>query len=157
MDINATLIGQIITFSLFVWFTMKFVWPPIMKAMQERQKRIADGLAAAEQGQRDLELAQHKSDVMLQDAKLEASRLIDTANQRSLHIVEEAKEKARQEGQRIIANAQVDIEQQSKAAQRDLQRHVAEIAFKMAEKIVQQSLDSATQQHILDNITLDEG
>lgn len=152
MSINLTLLGQMLTFAIFVAFTMKYVWPPITKAMQEREKRIADGLAAADRGQRDLELAQHKSVEILQEAKVRASHIIDQANKRAQHIVEEAKEQARQEGQRLLAHAQSEITQQVNQAKRELQTQVSELALKMAEKIVQRDIDARTHQQLLNNL-----
>lgn len=153
MDINLTLIGQMITFALFVWFTMKYVWPPITKAMQEREKKIADGLAAADKGQRDLELAMHKSLEILEEAKINASRIIDQANKRAAHIVEEAKEQAREEGKKIIERARDEVEQQVNEAKRQLQNQVAELAITMAEKIIQRDIDPKTHQQLLTQST----
>lgn len=149
---NSTFIGQMLTFAVFVWFTMKYVWPHIIKAMREREKRIADGLAAAEKGQRDLELAQHKSVEIIQEAKLEASRLIDQANKRSARIIEDAKETARQEGERLIASAKADIEQQTLQAKRELQNQISDLAISMAEKIIQQDIDPKTHKKLLDQM-----
>lgn len=157
MDINMTLVGQMITFVIFIWFTMKYVWPAITKAMDEREKKIADGLAAAEKGQRDLELAKHKSVEILQEAKLEASRIIDVANQRSLRIVEEAKEHARNEGKRIIAHAEEDISQQKTAAKRELQNNAINLAVQMAEKLLQRDVDKASHEKILQNLIDQQG
>src|SRR3990167_9117588 len=106
MDINATLIGQLLTFSLLVWFTMRYVWPPITKAMQEREKKIAAGLLAAEESKRALEVAEHKALNIIREAKLTASHIVEQANKRSLQIIEEAKEDARQEGKRIVERAE---------------------------------------------------
>lgn len=152
MDINFTLVGQFITFAVFVWFTMKYVWPPIIKAMREREKRIADGLAAADRGQRDLELAKHKSIELIQEAKLEASRIIDQANKRGLRIVEESKENARVEGERMIAAAKMEMEQQMNQAKRDLQHQVSALAVEMAEKIIQRDIDANVHRKLLDQL-----
>src|SRR3990167_10033738 len=98
MNINATLLGQFITFAILVWFTMRYVWPPITKAMHEREKKIAAGLEAAERGKRELEMAEHKALAILREAKGEASHIVELAHKRSIQIVDEAKENARQEG-----------------------------------------------------------
>src|SRR3990167_8035414 len=111
MSINLTLIGQMITFLIFIWFTMRYVWPPIIKAIHDRQKQIADGLAASERGKRELELAQHKSVELLRDAKFSASQIIEQANKRAMQIVEEAKEQARVESQHILDNASREVSQ----------------------------------------------
>ncbi|MGB6975974.1 MAG: F0F1 ATP synthase subunit B [Gammaproteobacteria bacterium] len=141
MDINLTLLGQMLTFVVFVWFTMKFVWPPIMKTMREREKKIADGLAAGERGERDLELARHKSIEIIQDAKIEAGRILDQANQRGDSIAAEAKEQGQAERHRLIAHAQQEIELQANQTKRELQQQVADLALSMAEKIVQRDID----------------
>ncbi len=152
MDINATLIGQMITFIVFIAFTMKYVWPAITKAMDDREKTIADGLAAAEKGQRDLELAQHKSVEILQEAKLEATRLIDQANKRANRIVEESKDDARVENERILARAQEEVEQLIIKTQVQLKDQTAGIALGIAEKIVERDIDPKTHQQLLDKM-----
>jgi len=152
MDINATLIGQMITFVVFVVFTMKYVWPPITKALQDREKKIADGLAAAERGENSLELAKHKSVEILQEAKQSSAQIVEQAHIRAAHIVDEAKEIARQEGDRIIAHAQTEITQQFNHAKQQLQDQVATLALNMAEKIVQHDIDAATHRKLLDKM-----
>lgn len=152
MDINVTLFGQMITFAVFVWFTMKYVWPPITKAMQEREKKIADGLAAGEKGQRDLELARHKSIEIIQEAKTEAARIIDQANKRAQRIVEEGKVNARLEGDRLLQAARADIDQLMVKTKRDLQHQVSGLAIIMAEKIIQRDIDTNTHRELLEQI-----
>ena len=152
MDINATLIGQMITFIVFIAFTMKFVWPAITKAMDDREKTIADGLAAAEKGQRDLELAQHKSIEIIQEAKLEATRLIDQANKRANRIVGESKDDARIEGDRILERAQEEVEQLMIKTKAQLKDQTASIALDMAEKIIEHDIDQKTHQKLLDKM-----
>jgi F-type H+-transporting ATPase subunit b len=142
VNINATLLGQMITFAIFVWFTMKYVWPPITKAMAERTRRIADGLAAAEQGKRDLEIAQHKAMEQLADTKVQAASIIEQATQRANHVVEEAKEQARDEGSRLLAVAKSEIEQEVIRAKQALQEQVSGLAMAMTEKILQRELDA---------------
>src|SRR5688572_617658 len=100
MNINVTLVGQMITFGLLIWFTMKFVWPPLMKAMAERQKRIADGLAAAEQGKQELERSQQSANVTMRDAKNKAAEIISQAERRALEIADAAKAQAKTEADR---------------------------------------------------------
>lgn len=112
MNINATLIAQTIMFALFVWFCMKYVWPPIMAALDARNKRIADGLAAAERGKNELALASKRSAEMLREAKEKVSEIIAQGDKRASEIVEEAKEQARVEGERIVAAAKAEIEQE---------------------------------------------
>ncbi len=149
MEINATLFGQMITFAVFVWFTMKYIWPPIIKAMQDREKRIADGLAAGERGQHELELAQHKALDQLRDAKIHAAEILDQANKRANHIVEEAKERAREEGERLLTIARSDIEQELETARQQLRSEVANLAIESAEKILARSVDANVQHDLV--------
>ncbi|MFZ8927732.1 MAG: F0F1 ATP synthase subunit B [Gammaproteobacteria bacterium] len=141
MNINATILGQMIAFAFFVWFCMKYVWPPLTAAMAERQKKIADGLEAAERAEKDLELAQSRVADQLKEAKSEASGIIDQANKRATQIIDEAKEQAREEGQRLIAGAQAEIEQEVNRAKEQLRAQVASIAIAGAEKILEASID----------------
>ena len=109
MNLNATIIGQSIAFFVFVWFCMKYVWPPITAILEERQKKIADGLEAADRAQRDLNLAQNKAADELREAKQQGAELIEQANKRANQIVDEAKDKAREEGQRLISGANLKL------------------------------------------------
>jgi F-type H+-transporting ATPase subunit b len=152
MDINITLLGQMITFAVFVWFTMKFIWPPIIQAMRDREKKIADGLQAAERGQHELELAQHKATEQLRDAKLQAAEILDAANKRGNQIVEEAKERAREEGERLLVLARNDVEQEMHAARQQLRSEVAKLAVAGAEKILRKSVDAATQRELVNHL-----
>ena len=150
MDINATLFGQLITFIVLVWFTMKYVWPPITKAMHEREKKIAAGLEAAEHSKRELENAKHKALSIIRDAKSEATQLIEQANKRSALLVEEAKETAREEGKRIVDRAQDEIALQVSQAKAALKKQLATLAIAGAEKIIQRNLDASAQTALLD-------
>lgn len=152
MNINATLLGQMLTFAVFVWFTLKYVWPPITKAMAERSKRIADGLAAAEQGKRDLEIAHHKITEQLRDAKLEAASIIEQATQRASHIVEDAKEHARNEGSRLLAVAKSEINQEVISAKQELQQQVSELAIVIAQKVLQRELDPTKHSDLINQM-----
>ncbi len=111
MSLNLTLLGQAIAFAIFVGFCMKYVWPPIIAALQERQRRIDDGLAAGERGRAELDNAQEQSQKLLAESKAEASKLINNAEQRAAKIIEEAKQQAQVERERIIESAQEDIDQ----------------------------------------------
>lgn len=155
MEINITLLGQLITFSVFVWFTMKFVWPPILKAMKEREQRIADGLAAAQRGQHALELAQLKADEFLQEAKQQASDIIDQASKRASQMAEESKQQIKKENERLLAIARADIQQEWQIAQQKLRAEVANLVIATTEKILAQSLDSVAQ-HALVKQSLEE-
>lgn len=152
MSPNATLLGQMITFAVFIWFTMKYVWPHITKAMEEREKKIADGLATADRAQRDLELAKHRSAEILQEAKIKAGQIVDQANKRSMHIIEEAKETAREEVKRLLAAATVDIEQQKQQVKTELQQQAGVLALTIAEKIIQREIDNKAHQQLLNNL-----
>jgi len=152
VNINATLIGQMITFGLFVLITMKYIWPPLMSALEERQGKIADGLAAAERGQRELELAQHKSTDVLREAKIQASEIIEKANHRASQIVEAAKDKAREEGKRLYNIAQEDIASEVNQAKQVLRKQVATIAISGAERILKHNIDQAVNSSLINDL-----
>lgn len=152
MDINITLIGQMITFSLFVWFTMKFVWPPINDAMQERQRKIADGLAAAERGEQSLKEAEHKMEMMLKEARTKASDIVDQANKRASTIVDESKEIARVEGKRILEAAQAEIAQEQNKARDALRNEVITLAMTAAQKVLERSVDEKMHREMLNKL-----
>lgn len=152
MNINLTLIGQSLSFILFVLFCMKFVWPAITNAMAERQKQIADGLEAADRAGRDRELAQEEAVAKLHKAKLEAAAIIEQANKRASQIVEESKEQARVEGDRIKAAAQSEVEKEMTRAKEQLRGQVAALALLGAEKILGSSVDVQIHQVMLNNL-----
>jgi F-type H+-transporting ATPase subunit b len=152
VEINITLLGQMITFGLLVWFTMKKVWPPLLNAMQERQKRIADGLAAAERGKKEQELAESKIQDQLREAKQQAADIIAQAQKRGNEIVEEAKEAARSEGDRIKAAAGAEIEQEVNRAKEKLRAQVATIAVEGAERILKKEIDPKAHSQVLDDL-----
>lgn len=152
MNINATLIGQTITFLVFVWFCMKFVWPPIMTALAERKKQIADGLAAGERGKHELELASKKAADSLRDAKAQAAEVIAQAEKRAAQIVEEAKGTAKAEGDRLIAGAKAEIDQEATRARETLREQVAALAMAGAEKILRREIDAKAHADLLEAI-----
>jgi len=152
VNINATLIGQIITFAIFVWFCMKFVWPHLLSAMQEREKKIADGLDAANRAERDLELAQEKAASQLRESKEKAAEIIEQANKRANQIIDEAKEAARTEGARLVAAAQAEVEQEANRAKEDLRKQVSELAVAGAAKILGKSVDAAAHAELLNKL-----
>ena len=149
MNLNATLIGQSIAFAIFVFFCMKYVWPPIMAAMRERQKQIADGLAAAERGLHEQEMAEKKAKEVIKAAKEEAKEIISKAEKRGSELVEQAKDTARTEGDRIKAAAQSDIEQEVNRAKEYLRQQVADIAVAGAEKIIKAEIDAKVHKKVL--------
>jgi F-type H+-transporting ATPase subunit b len=141
-----------IFFAGFVLFCMKYVWPPIMAAMSEREKKISDGLAAADRAEKDLELAQKKAGKNLTEAKAQAAELIEQANKRSNQIVDEAKDIARQEGDRLITAARAEIEQEKNRVIEELRSEVAAIAIKGAEKILGSTIDASKHSELLDKL-----
>ena len=149
MNLNLTLLGQMITFALFVWFTMKYVWPPLLKVMEERRKKIADGLAAAEQGQHDLELAKFKAKEIIHEAKAQASVIVEQANHRAHKIVEEAQIEAHHVSDRIKKQAQSEVEQQVAEARSELRQQVVNIALAGTEKLLRQNVDVAANKALL--------
>lgn len=152
MSINATIIGQIIWFAVFVWFCMKFVWPPIARALDERSKKIAEGLSAADRAERDLELAQNKAAGNLREAKEKAAEIIEMANKRANQVVEEAKTQARTEGERLIARAQDEIDQEINQAREKLRKEVAALAIAGAEKVLSAEVDRDQHKQMLEQL-----
>lgn len=152
MNINLTLIGQSITFFFFVWFCYAFVWRAVRSMMDERSKKIADGLEAADRASQDLELAQEKAAQQLRQAKDEAAAILDAANKRASQIVEEAKEQARLEADRIKAAANAEIEQEVNRAKEQLRGKVAALAIAGAEKVLQASIDQNAHKALVDNL-----
>jgi F-type H+-transporting ATPase subunit b len=149
MNINLTLIAQLVSFAVFVWFTMKFVWPPIVAALEERKAKIADGLAAAERGQHEQELAEKKAAERLHEAKQQAAEIVAKAEKRASEIVEDAKNDARVEADRLVTGAQAEIEQETNKAREVLREKVAELAVAGAEKILRKEIDAAAHQDIV--------
>lgn len=149
MDLNATIIGQSIAFFIFVWFCMKYVFPPVNAILEERQKKIADGLEAADRAQRDLNLAQNKAADELREAKVKSAEIIELANKRASQIVDDAKEKAREEGQRLINGAKAEIDMEIQRAREILRAQVAAIAIAGAEKILETSIDQAANEELV--------
>jgi len=152
MNINATLLAQTIMFALFVWFCMKFVWPPIMAALDQRKKQIADGLADAERAKLDLELAANRSAEILREAKEKVSEIVNNGEKRASEIVETAKVQAKVEGDRIIAGAKAEIDQEVFRAKEQLRTHVSAIALAGASKILGREIDAKAHNDLLDKL-----
>ncbi len=152
MNINLTLIGQSITFAIFVWFCYAYVWPPLVAALAERQKKIADGLAAAERGQHEQELAKKRAVEHLKEAKGKASDIITQAQKRANEIVDEAKDDARTEAERIKAGANAEIEQEVNRAREHLRQEVVTLAISGAEKILKREVDKETHAGSLNDL-----
>jgi F-type H+-transporting ATPase subunit b len=152
VNFNATFIGQMVAFIIFIYLTSRFVWPPIVAAMAERTQRIADGLQAADRAEKDLELAKQKVTEQLSSAKKEAAVIIDSANKRAIEIVEEAKDKARVEGDRLKVAAQAEIEQATSRAKEELRSKVVVLALAGAEKILESSIDQNTHNELVNKL-----
>ncbi|MBE9608219.1 F0F1 ATP synthase subunit B [Chitinilyticum piscinae] len=152
MNINLSLLGQMITFGILIWFTMKFVWPPLTQMMEERAKRIADGLAAADRAKQDLANAEKASADKLREAKQQAAEIIASAEKRAAQLVEEAKVAAKSEGERLLAGAQSEVDQQVHQAKEALRQQVAELALAGAEKILRSEIDANKHSQLLASI-----
>lgn len=153
MNINATLIGQSIAFFLFVLFVMKYVWPPLMAALDERKKQIADGLAAAERGHHEHELAEQRATEVIRDAHEEASAIIGRAQQRASEVIEESKGKAQEEADRIVASGHSLIEQESTSAREQLRGQVSALALAGVSQILQREVSEADHQQVLSELS----
>lgn len=149
MNLNLTLVGQAISFAFFVWFCMKFVWPPVIAALEERSKKIADGLDAANRASRDLELAQEKATQTLRESKEQAAEIIEQANKRANQIIDEAKEQALADGQRLRDAANSEIEQDVVRAKEALRAQVSQLALIGAEKILGASVDEKAHSELV--------
>ena len=152
MNINFTLIAQAIAFAVLIWFTVKFIWPPLLKAIETRQKEIADGLAAASEGRSALEVAAKKSEVTLNEAKQKASEIVGQAEKRATQIVEEAKGNAKTEGERILTGAKAEIDQEVNRAKESLRAQVAALAIAGAEKILRKEIDGKAHSEMLSKL-----
>lgn len=152
MNVTATLFGQMITFAVLVWFIQHFLWGPLTRMMAERSKRIADGLAAAERGKRELEMADKRSAETLREGKQHAADIIAQGEKRSLQIIEEAKQAAKAEGERMIAGAKAEIVQEVSRAKEALRSQVSALAVAGAEKILQREVDAREHAALLQSI-----
>jgi len=152
VNINLTLFGQMVTFAIFVWFCLKFVWPVFFVAMDERQQKIADGLDAADRAMRDLEAAKSEATDQMKEAKQEAAGIVDQANKRANQIVDEAKVLAVAEGDRLKVAAEAEIEQEINRAKEELRSKVAGLAIAGAEKILEASIDDKANRALVDKL-----
>ncbi len=155
MNMNLTMLGQAISFAIFVWFCLKFVWPPILKALEERESRIADGLAAAERGKHELELAEQRSGEVLREGKDKAQDFISQAQKRGDEIIEAAKLAAQDEAERIKAQAAAEIEQNRNRARDELRGQVAQLALAGAEQVLMREVDEQAHREVLDKLAAD--
>ena len=152
MNINLTLIGQTVTFIIFVWFCMKFIWPPIMNALNERRKTISDGLAAAEQGQREREKGQMDANELVEEAKSQAQEIIARAEKRGAEVVADSKNDAQTEGERILNAARGEIEMEANRTREQLRVQVAQLAVAGAEKILAKEVDAKAHEKMLSDL-----
>lgn len=152
MNITATLFGQMMTFAVLVWFVMKYLWDPMTQMLDERKVRIADGLAAAERGKHEHELAQKRARDVIKEGKEQAAEIIAQAQKRAVDIVEESKEQARGEGERIIHSANAEIEQEINRAREHLRQEVAKIAVAGASKVLQREIDDSSHDALLSEL-----
>jgi F-type H+-transporting ATPase subunit b len=154
VNINLTLVVQMIVFVVLIWFTKKFVWPMITVAMEERSRKIAMGLAAAEKGQQELAQANQKSDAIIREARERATQIIDQAQHRANDLVEQAKSTATQEGQRLVAAAQQQITLESNRAREALRKEVAQIAVGAASKLLEREIDPRAHADLISKLAM---
>jgi len=152
MNINLSLFTQAAAFALFIWFTVKFVWPPLLRAIENRQKQIADGLAAGEQGRRSLEISTQEAETIIQSARDRSAEIIAQAEKRSSQMVEEARNSAREEGEREVAAAKAEIQQEVARAREELREQVAMLVVAGAERILRREVDAKAHAQLLDSI-----
>jgi F-type H+-transporting ATPase subunit b len=152
MNINVSLFAQCIVFLVLTWFTMKFVWPPLIKSIDERNKKIADGLAAAERGQEDLRLAEEKAAAELTEARKQAAEIIRLAETRANQVVEEAKHTAEVQSARIITNANLQLEQEISKAKQALREDLSSIVISATEKLLQKEINASIHADFLNQL-----
>jgi len=153
VSINATLIGQMITFALLVGFTMKYIWPPLFNSLEERKKKISEGLAAADKSQEDLKLAEKKAKNIIKEAKDQSSEIVTLAQKRANEIVEESKDNAGKEAERRIQAAKAQIEQEIEQTKEALRKEVAALAVSAAEQILGAEIDKTKHQDIIGKVS----
>lgn len=152
MNVTATLIGQMLTFAVLVWFINRFLWEPLTQMMEDRKQRIADGLAAAERGKHEQELAEQRATEVLREAKEKASEIIAQAQKRGNEIIEEAKDMARTEGERIVTAANAEIEQEVNRAKEHLRGQVVSIAVAGASRVLSKEIDDKAHEDLLKDL-----
>lgn len=152
MDINLSLFAQAAVFALFILFTAKFVWPPLMKAIEERQAKIADGLAAAEKGARSLQDASAKSEEALKQARGQAQEILAAANKQAAQLVEQSKTTAKTEGERIVNAAREEVQREVNQAKEQLRKQVGELAVMGAAKILKREIDAKAHADVINDL-----
>ncbi len=157
MEIGMTLLGQALSFVLLIWFTMKFIWPPLMAAIEDRQKKIAEGLAAAERSQRDLAQAQDQVNDVVREARVKATEIIDQAHVRASQMIETAKSEAIAEGGRQKALAEAEIDAAANRAREELRKQVSSLAVAGASRLIKREIDPKAHQALLDELAAEIG
>jgi len=152
MEINATLIGQMLVFGILIWFSFKFIWPPLMKAVEDRQKKIAEGLAAAERGQTELSSAHGEAQTIVGEAREKAVKIIDQANKRSGEIVDDARSTAIAEGQRLVGDAKQEIVLEQARARDSLRKDVAQLAVAGASRLLGREIDAKAHADLIEQL-----
>lgn len=152
MTVNATFLGQALAFAILIWFSYRFVWPPLMAAIEERQKKIAEGLAAADKAQQTLAEASSRSDDELRAARVQAQEILAAANKQASQLLEKARADAQAEQARIIANGQAEVERQLAQARDALRHQVAELAVAGAQQLLQREIDAKAHAEVLDRL-----
>ncbi len=152
MNINLTLVIQMIVFATVVWATMRFIWPQITGAMEERTRKIAQGLAAAEQGRKDLAQAEQRAEGVIREARERANQIVDQAQRRANEIVEQAKHTATAEGQRLVSQAQQQIELEAARVRDTLRKDVAQLALDTASKLLEREIDARAHADLINKL-----
>jgi F-type H+-transporting ATPase subunit b len=152
VNINLTLVIQMAVFAILVWFTMRYVWPMILGPMEERSRKIALGLAAAEKGQQELAQAHAKADVIVREARERANQIVDQAQRRANDVIEQAKSTASAEGQRLVAAAQQQIELEATRVRETLRKDVGRLAVETASKLLEREIDARAHADLIDKL-----
>jgi len=155
MDLNITLLGEIITFAVLIFVTMKYIWPPVTKAMEERQEKIASGLQAAERAENDLKIAQDKAKKMLSSAQKQAKTLLTKTEEEASKMLETSKLSAQKESDKILTNAEATIQKEKNIAKEELQKHLTDLVMINTKKILEEKLDARTQDKLIDQFIAD--
>ena len=152
MNINATLFGQAVVFIVLIWFTVKFIWPPLLKAIEDRQKKIADGPAAAERGQKELQQSHGDAAAIVNEAREKALKIVDQASRRSNEIIDEARVTAIAEGQRLVGDARQEVQLEQSRARDALRKDVATLAVAGASKLLEREIDPKAHADLIEKL-----
>jgi F-type H+-transporting ATPase subunit b len=155
MNINLTLIGQSISFILFVWFCMRYVWPPVISVLRERQQRITEGLDMAERGKSDLAAASARADKIMEDARAQSAEILEQADRQARQILQDARTNAQEEARRQQELASTEIEQERNRALEGLRSHLSRLVIEGAEKVLEKSIDADTHRETLEKLSRD--